>query len=250
MITVYGENRTIEEVRRIPLETPVNAGRVWKGIPHGDLVDTLTRDMDGRGWNIGESRFSVNKDGADLVGAFDLTIPNVDSPEGTQFALGLRSDNARHHALRLYVGATVTICSNGMATGQIVLTRRHTSRFRLVEAVEYALDDYMMAARSMGSVVDGWKECELSQPRYEHILLEAGREGYIAWSKLGDVDREYRKPRFAEIGTGTSWALLNAFTWVLKGTSPRLQMDRINGFRQMLPTNGDVIDAESVALAS
>jgi hypothetical protein len=235
MITVYGANIQLPELRRVQLKTPSFAGKWWRGIQHGELVDTLLERIGKRGWTPGDMQFSLGSDGADLAGAIDLDAPGLAPPDGTRLGLGLMTSNAQHHSLRLYVGATVMVCHNGMATGEIVLCHKHTINFRLKEEIDFALEDYEFHAGRMNQMTERLKQRELSPTEAEHSLMEAGRNGLMAWSRIGAVDREYRKPRFAEIGTGTSWALLNAFTYVSKRSSPMRQLENINRFRELLP---------------
>ena len=236
MIMVHGANKTLEQLHDIPLVRPPNALSRWKGIQHGDLVEAIIGSVDDRGWAATDMQFAVGQDGARLAGAFDLALPELPAPAGLDFSLGVLTDNCCERALRLYVGARVEVCNNGLATGVIVLRHKHTTKFDLREELAVALDDYWMSARNMETVVFGLKRCKLVGGQYEQILVEAGRRGLMPWSRLGNVDEEFCHPRFPdEIGMGTSWALLNAFTWVAKRNPPHRQMDQINGFRELLP---------------
>ena len=128
----------------------------------------------------------------------------------------------------------MAICTNGLATGSIILHRRHVKGLRLREQISGALDDYMIEIRKVAGIVRSLKEQELSEETYEHLLLEAGRQNLMPWSRLADVDREYRQPRFREFRGQTGWGLLNAFTWVVKRNPPRLQMDQIDRFQGII----------------
>ncbi len=237
MIHVCGNNTTIEDLRQIPLVRPVDAGGRWKGIQHGELVDLIVADVEDRGWVLGESQFSVSNNGADMAGALSLAIPKMRRTEGLVLGLGILTSNNRHRALSLFVGGTVSVCTNGLTTGEIVLHRQHTRCLDLRKQIQTALDYYTMAAWRIPKVVAGLRERELTEQEHEHVLMEAGRRGFMPWSRLGDVDWEYYRPRFGgEFGEGNSWAMLNAFSWVAKRNPPRRQMEQIDGFRKLLPT--------------
>ena len=236
MITVHDTNTTLADLRRIPLKRPDKAGRWWRGIQHGELVDTILREFCERGWEATDWKFSVGGDGANLAAAFDLTMPNLQPPEGTGFSLGLLTDNRCERALRLFAGANVTVCSNGLATGEIVLRHRHTINFRLREEIKTAMDEYLEASKGVGQIIDRLKSWQLAQVEYEHLLLEAGRRKLMPWSRLAHVDREFQNPNHG-FGSETSWDLLNAFTHVVKRNPPGRQLEQINGFRSMLPVS-------------
>jgi len=239
MITVYNGSWTLPRVRAIPLAIPEHAGSRWKGIQHGELVDPILFEVNKRGWDVPDMKFAVGGDGSQLAAAFDIKMPKLDSPEGTSFALGLITDNSRHRALRLYAGATIAVCNNGLATGEIILQRRHTTGFNLRENLTHAMDDYLAASRNTANVIEGLRNRKLRNDQYEHLLIEAGRQDMMPWSRLADVDKEYTTPRFGDaFGSENSWSLLNAFTWVAKRNPPMKQMDQINRFRDLLPTLG------------
>lgn len=235
MITVYGANTTIDEVRNIPLTTPTKAGGYWKGIPHGELVDTISDEVRSRGWKITEELYCLSKDGADLAGAFSLTIPHLDSPEGQAYSLGFLTSNAMRRSLTMVVGTTVEVCSNGMATGEIVLCKKHTTNFDIITEVDFAVGRYLEKAKDIPALVTRLRGRDLKPVEAEHVLMEAGRAKLMPWSRIGDVDKEYHNPHHTEHGLDTSWALLNAFTYTVKRNPPQQQMDQMNGFRALLP---------------
>jgi hypothetical protein len=246
MITVFGANTTLEDLQRIPLVRPPKAGAYWQGVPHGALVNTLSDEIRSRGWTITDQKFSLSKDKGDLVGAFGLKIKGVDAPEGQSLSLGFITSNMMRVSLKLLVGTNVAVCSNGMATGEIVMQRKHTHGFNMIQEIEYSLDQYIPRAHKINHIVEGLQETVLSSTRSDEILMEAGRNRLMPWSRIGAVDKEYRNPTFAEHGKDTSWALLNAFTHTVKRNPPLQQMEQMNRFRELLPSQyvPEVIDAE------
>lgn len=234
MITVIGSNTTYEQLADIPLTRPSRAGSVWRGVPHHDLVEAVLEECRMRKWKVNEMKFALSEDKADLAGAIALTIPSIKAPEGMDLSLGVLTSNALRRRMRIVVGAEVRVCHNGMCTGEVVMCRKHTSRLDLYREVEEGLNLYLERAKTIPDTVKVLREKELPQPTADHFLLEAGRQSLLPWSRIGQVDKQYRHPRFAEHGKGTAWALLNAFTWVVKQSNPLRQMDQINQFRQML----------------
>ena len=236
MITVYGSNIRLNDLANVQLQRPENAGKDWQGIQHSRLTTLLVNNINQRGWEITGSRFSLSKDKADLAGAFSLKIDNVETPEGMDLSLGFVTSNAMRKALTMVVGANVQVCNNGMATGEIVMKKKHTRGFNLHEEINASLDQYQIKAGLIGETVDSLRRCDLSSKQSDEILMEAGRSNLMPWSRIGAVDKEYRKPTFAEHGRGTSWALLNAFTYTVKRNPALRQMDQMNQFRELLPT--------------
>lgn len=238
MITVVGKRfASRKDVAAVKMQPPRRkAGRMWAGVPHGELLDTLTLHFRRRGWTITKETFCLSSDKADLAAAFELQVPGVIVPPDQKLGMGLLTSNAMRRALRIVVGTTVTVCNNGLVTGEVVMTRKHTRGVNLHEELQEALERYVTKAQNIQDTVAGLKAVHLDQSRVEHILMEAGRQGFMPWSRIGLVDREFRHPRFEEFFEPTSWSLLNAFTWVVKHNPALEQMDQINAFRELLPT--------------
>ena len=237
MIAVCGHGVTLDELREIEPVTPDNAGRRWKPIQHAELVDAIKDEVATRGWDVTGQMFATARDGADMAGALLLDrvtgVPNI---PGMRLGLGILHSNARRKALRITVGASITCCTNGLCTGTILLNRVHDHTVDLPEELERAINEYTVAAQGIPNVVRGLRERTLERGEASEILLETGRRGLVGWAAVGRVDAEYRHPRFAEHGTGTSWALLNAFTYAARqNIAPTRQLEVFDTFRAMLP---------------
>ena len=235
MINVCNTNARLDEVQQVEVKRPESAGRVWQGISHRKLTETLMEDMLGRGWVINSMAFNLSKDKADLAGAFDITLPNLDAPEGQMFSLGFLTSNAMRKPLKFVVGTRVFVCNNGMATGEIILSHKHTFRFDLELEVHNALNSYRYKASKINYTVKQMKERILANREYERLLIQTGREGILPWSRVGQLDEEYRHPSFRDFSEKTSWGLYNAFTHIVKKSPPMNQMNQMNKFRNLLP---------------
>jgi len=238
MINVIGGRLGMEDLKKVPLVKPEKAGSRWKGIPHYELASNIEEATRSRGWKIKDARFTLSNDRADMVGAFDLDLGKngPDTDGGVSLGLGIQTSNAMKRSLMLTVGGTVTVCTNGMITGEILLIKKHTLNLDLFERVDESLDIYQEKTLQIPEVIRNWKERDLVGSEEDQLLLAAGRQGIIPWSKVGKVDAEYKKPSF-DYGTkgNTSWDMLNAFTHVVKTSPPLAQMEQINQFRELLP---------------
>jgi hypothetical protein len=238
MITVYGDtSTTADDLKDIRAVRPENAGSRWKAIEHHDLVNVVKDEILTRGWGIEKELYTLGRGGQDFAGAIQLSkVKGFDMPD-MALSLGFVNSNSRRKALKVTVGATVTCCLNGMCAGDIVMRRVHDHTVDLVAEVEAAVDQYEQTATSVPLVVDRLRSTELPQRTASEILMQAGRAKMVGWSAIGRVDAEYRDPTFGEHGKGTSWALLNAFTYAARpNINPTRQMEVFNQFREMLPT--------------
>lgn len=236
MFTVFGSDTSLKEVMEQKCERPERAGRYWQGVSHKDLVLGLYDEISYRGWMVTEERYALSKSGSELAGALTLDSTDIDLPDGQTLSLGFLNSNAMKRSLRIVVGTNVVCCNNGMCTGEIVMARKHTKGMNLFDELAGAMNRYVTCAKNVKTTVAGLREAELSSKDAEHILMDAGRQKMMPWSRIGEVDAEYREPRFKEHGEDTSWALLNAFTYVVKKNPPLNQMGQINSFRALLPS--------------
>jgi hypothetical protein len=236
MITVYDNNTTLEDLREIPVVRPDNAGATWMGMQHGELVDGILDDIALRGWQTTDMKFSTARDGADLVGAIGVlpTGSEIDTPAGIGFGVGFMTSNARRKALRMYVGGTVAVCHNGLATGSIVLQKKHSVRTDLAAEIEAAMDKYTLAAAGMAGMVARLQEKPIDAPTASDLLAQAGERDLMPRKYLWDVSREFHRPSHPEHGTGTAWTLVNAFTEIVKRNPPTRQLHQMDAFQRLV----------------
>lgn len=238
MITVVnGKNLTDAQLKKMELRRPTFVSDRWQGIPHFDLVNTLEERMSEAGWKFENRTVAVDKTGFDMVGAWNVDVPGIDKMEDQKLAIGFQHSNRCKRSLRLMVGSTVFVCTNGLATGEIVLAKKHTIGLDLVEQIDEGLVRYVEAAKLLKVRTDAMKATELTDEQVDHILMEAGRNKLIGWSFLGDVSEEYLHPTYADNGSKTSWGLYNAFTHILKKTCVNRQLKLLYRFQKMIPVN-------------
>ncbi len=243
MITTRNQSRAVtavrEQLREIDIIRPEAAGAVWRGVQHGELVDTIDRQLQEH--NVEITRESWVVSGANqecLAGSMGLRIPGLDAPEGAEFSLGLQHGNNLQQALKFAVGLKIFVCSNGMVTGDFVVRRRHTLRFDLDEVVGHGLDRYLSGIDQVGRDVDEMQSREYwGDEEVNRVLMQAGREGLMPWSRIGQVDQEFRHPTFNQHNQWTAWGLYNAFTFVAQKSPAHKQIDMMGRFRTMVLSN-------------
>lgn len=236
MITVCGRKITIKEVRAIEPVTPPHAGRRWAPVRHGHLVDAIVAEVEMRGWGVTDMRFGLGRDGADLAGAFMLNnVTGVVVPAGAELSLGFINSNSRRYALHLTVGANIMCCTNGLCTDSILVNRMHDHTVSLEDELRAAMNEYTPEAMKVQGLVDRLRGRTLVRGEAAEFLLEAGRRRLLGWAAIGRIDAEYLRPRFAEHGKGTAWALLNAFTYIGRThVHPTRQMATYDTFRDII----------------
>ena len=150
------------------------------------------------------------------------------------FSLGVMHSNLGDHAVKFAVGAHVFCCANGMVTGDYTLKRKHTKGVVLEDIISTGIETYITKVDEIPLVMEGMKEKELQTQEVNNVLMEAGRQKLMPWSRIGQVDAEYRKPTFEEHNEKTAWGLYNAFTYVVQKCPAHQQITSMNKFRELV----------------
>jgi len=235
MITTKENSWTIGELKEIPVVKPIWTTDRFKGIQHGTLVENIHEVLDQNEIQVTEENwFASGKDFQTLCGSMSLDIPGLDPIEGASYSLGIHHSNLGHNAFKFAVGAKIFICSNGMVSGDFVLKHKHTTGLDLLESIGVGVDTYLNKVREVKIVAEAMQQKELITKDVDHALMQAGREGLMGWSRIGQADKEYHKPTFADHNQKTAWGLYNAFTYTMQKMPPQYHMKSMNRFREIL----------------
>jgi hypothetical protein len=234
MITTKQPTTSFAALKSIVPTKPDFMGNRWKPLPHADLVDTIHEKVYERGLEILDEKWWVaGKDLQRLQGDLSLRFSDFTPPDGMGFNLGVQHSNGGEHALKFAVGATVFICKNGMVSGDFAVKRKHTLNLDIQEVVGSGLDTYTHMVKELPEQKTRLENRGLVEADVNQILMDAGREGIMPWSRIGEVDAQYRKPRFSEFSENNAWSLYNAFTWVVQKCPPHNQVASMNAFRTL-----------------
>lgn len=235
--------RTREQLQDVQIPERIDVSDRWAGLGHGDLANLLVTESRNLGLEITGEQWQVNPDEADLFGAIDIRATDryqggrVMAPEGLTMSLGIRHSNKSRFSIQLVAGATVFVCSNGMFCGDFVLRRKHTTNahYQLPGLMRESIQNAVaMLSNRLFKDVGIMRGTEMPQRTAEHLLVEAGRTGVMAWSQLGKVDKEWRNPSHPEFKDRSAWSFYNAFTEVAKDFSARQQMDTIRDAKSLI----------------
>jgi len=239
MLTVREQKRerivSRDELMTLDVVRPKDAGQQWQGVHHGELAQAIVMQLEEREISIVSENWHVaGKDDARLTGSLNLEIPGLTPPEGMAYSLGVHHGNDTCHALKFAAGTQIFICSNGMVTGDFTLRRLHTSGFNLLSVVEEGLGNFMDEIPAIAPFIDTLKTRRFTEDTSNHILMEAGRQHLLPWSRIGMVDKEYHKPRFTGFEPGTAWGLYNAFTYTVQKSPAQEQISSMSRFRDLV----------------
>lgn len=236
MITTNKENSfTLSELKEIPVIKPDGFTDRWQGVQHGELVETINEQLDRHNVKVLEQNwFPSGKELQSMSGSMSLDLPGMEAVDGTVFSLGVQHSNDGHASLKFAVGAKIFICSNGMVTGDYAIKRKHTIGLDLMEDIGIGIETYINKAKEIPQMVGKMKENELHESEVDHILMQAGRENLMSWSRIGQTDKEYHNPTFEDHNEKTAWGLYNAFTYTIQKMPPQYHLKSMNRFREIV----------------
>jgi hypothetical protein len=218
---------TLDELAR--LETPP-ATKTWTPIPHVALVNRLVEEFNRRDITIVRQQLAVQKEGALLFGAFDLSHAG---PEGDYVgAFGFRTSNDKSMAIRAVAGVRVLVCDNLALSGdEQVLRRIHTSRLNIAKEAAAAVDRFTDRYGQFTQQVQAQKLRTLTDGEAKQLVYDAFTRKLLPLRLLPTVHREYFEPSFAEFRDGphSMWRLNNAFTFAAKELPGGRRHTALNG---------------------
>jgi hypothetical protein len=224
----------IDAVRAVP--TP-DATPSWQPIPHGDLYGRVRSTLESSGLHIVEEAHGLWRDGLRYFGLMEVR----NGHDGNDFGLvvGLRNSHDKSFPAALALGSHVFCCDNLAFSGEVKLSRKHTTYIwrdlpGLVErAVGRLADLRNLQARRIGA----YKSTALTDDRAVHdLVVRSVYARVLPGSQIMDVLNEWRRPRHEEFEPRTVWSLFNSFTETLKG-SLTLLTSRTQALHGLLDTH-------------
>ncbi len=221
-IMVCGANVERQELPN-EVERPEWASDRWKGIGHRDLADTLIAQLVNHGCVVEDEAWSLASEDRACVGAIQVSNPCLPELSGMRYGLAVMHDNQGKRALRLAVGATVTVCCNGIITGDFVVHKRHTIHLNLQATISRGVG---RAITMMSATADIIYSMQFQSVDASELLLEVGRRGILSWSNVGRAVKAYDDPPFDFAQHhGTAFGVYQAVNSVIKRTSVPRQID-------------------------
>ena len=215
---------TIDRSRLEGVQTP-RPTLSWTPLPHHELMERVEKQIGNYGYRIQHSNCLLSHGGDRFFGT--ITLGSRRSL-GYRRMIGVRNSHDKSVAAGLVAGARVTVCANGMFTGEdICLNRKHTSRIfddldqKIVEGFEKVFAEW----ERNDLRIMRYRETEISDERAHDLVVRAVDSEAVPPSSIPRVLKEYREPWHEEFMPRTAWSLHNAFSEVMKA-KPHLIPER------------------------
>ena len=201
------------EVARVSTPRPTET---WQPIPHVTLIETVEDALRSTGLKIGNQVHSLTQDGARYFGLAE--IHNKHDEDDYAMVVGIRNSHDKSFPVGLTAGAQVFVCDNLSFSGEVRLSRKHTSRL--------LTDLPILVSSGVGRLYELWghqsqriaayKQAKVRDRVVHDLVVRACDLGAITNRMLPAVLKEYREPRYPEFQDRTIWSVFNAVTEVLK----------------------------------
>jgi hypothetical protein len=208
-----------EEVARTDLnlvELP-NKTRTFCPIGHAPFVDLVQDRLQDVGFHFGTESHSLTKQGKRYFGLVQL-MNGTAANDDHALVLGIRNSIDKSFPAALAFGSQVFVCDNLAFSGEVKVTRKHTTNIwrDLPGLVSSAVSKTAYMQETQEERFEYYKEARISTSKADHIIVEMLRREVITTTRVGKVVQEWDNPSH-DFGNRTAWRLFNATTEALKG---------------------------------
>ena len=198
------------------VKTP-SATETWQPIPHNAYLAHIEATLPNHGLRVVNEAHALTHDGGRYFGL--LQVQNGHNHPDYSWVLGLRNSHDKTLPAGLVAGSSVFVCDNLAFSGEIEVSRKHTS-FILRDLPALVKD-------ALGKLVGKWFDQDRRIARYRDyrltdadahdLTIRALDSGAITNRMIPDVLEEWRRPRHEAFQPRNAWSWFNACTERLKG---------------------------------
>jgi hypothetical protein len=229
MLHCGGENISRTDLGTIG--TP-EATETFMPVAHADYVDMVQDELENVGLRViaeahGVTRTSKNtleNGGGNYFGMLQVVGANA-FYEDHALVVGLRNSHVKRLPMGLATGSGVFVCDNLAFMGDVVVSRKHTSRALdeqngIRPLIVDAIGKVLSSARRQEEAFEAYKGTNLRGNDAERLMIDMLRTGIVTRTQLPGVVQQWDEPDHEEFARNRNvWRLFNATTEALKGTS-------------------------------
>lgn len=198
----YEIHENPEPLKSIPVTPRGQRSQRWQGVPHYDFVTTIHSVLK-RLFDLYPQReqYAVSPNGAVLLGGFELVDSHgqpLRGPDELQngiiYSMGFRHGNDSSRAVECSAGASVSVCENGMLTGEDRWRHKHTTGLRLFEFIKGGLKGFLDKIKEAGKRALNlqYSAVDPNDTMHDTGLLYLARKGILPWRLIEHVDANWR----------------------------------------------------------
>ena len=198
----------------VPTPAPTET---WRPIPHEEYVRQVEWELPRYGLDVVHEAHALTHDGTRYFGL--IQVQNGCNSSDYSWVLGLRNSHDKTLTAGLVAGAQVFVCDNLAFSGEVQISRKHTAYILedLPGLVGNALGRLLLMFKSQDQRVERYRATRLSDADAHDLTVRALDSGVVCASRIPELLKEWREPRYREFEPRTVWSFFNATTEVLKG---------------------------------
>jgi hypothetical protein len=204
------------EVEIVP--TP-DATDTWTPIPHMSLIERIEDTLKSDGLTIVNQTHSLTRGGNRYFGL--MQIANGHNSDDYAWVLGARNSHDKSFPAGLVVGASVFVCDNLSFSGEIRMTRKHTTHIMrdLPGLVQTSIGQLVERWHDQDTRIEAYKQHELTDMQAHDLVVRAIDARAATSTQVPPLLQQWRHSQHEAFAPRTAWSLFNSFTEVMKGLS-------------------------------
>lgn len=213
--------QAVERIQVARVNTP-RPTETWQPLPHVTLIETVEDALRSTGLKIGNQVHSLNEDGSRYFGLTE--VHNGHEAEDYAMVVGIRNSHDKSFPVGLLAGTNILICDNLAFSGEVRLTRKHTSNLLrdLPIMVSHGVGRLYDLFGHQSQRIEAYKLTKIRDKTAHDLVIRAVDVGACTNRMIPQVLKQWREPVHPEFQDRTAWSLFNGFTEVLKGNLDEL----------------------------
>src|SRR5207248_9427921 len=155
--------------REVEAVTTPRSTATWNPIPHVQLIRTVEQTLAATKLTVGTFAHSLSHGGARYFGLME--VQNGENSDDYCWVLGLRNSHDKTFPAGVVAGASVFVCDNLSFSGEVKLSRKHTT---------FILRDLpQLVERAIGRMLEKWHD--------QHVRFDAYKSKRITDTAAHDL---------------------------------------------------------------
>ena len=193
-------------------------------VAHHELSKALVEQADRRCMSLSNMQAQLSRCGKDLAVSWDaLTNPSI-KIAGCCLSFGLVHSTAARFRTLAYGGVRTTKDDAGIPLTSIAFARQDRA-FDLKEEAGRVIEEFQNRAKGFHYTIELLRAYNLGDEEATKILIDAGRDDLIPWSRIGRATEWFRQGR-----DKSKWGLAVVFSLAAQRGAPLRQMTVTHSF--------------------
>lgn len=222
MIFPKKENVELEQLKKVRVHRPEEAGGRWKAVPHHQVIEALRKETKKRDWKLKRPCCVLSNNKAEMAVSWDVIGPAAPR-DGIVCSLGAVNATNQRERLWLFAGVWLEQEEVGVPFSRISVAARRTTNLDLEEKIREAMNLWEEEVKEFLTRIMRLENQQLSLGKVTEIIERAHNakqlSGSRAWKLRKAVEEDTNK-----------WEILLKFAEINQIVPPLNQMTKAYSF--------------------